>query len=91
MRNLTYGILHIQLFLRIHAFRDQETECTLSEILQQDFLALYSFQVLGQVIQQVILGFRGCHSENGRYQQSEAQDDDQHPVPYKPFHELLHS
>ena len=85
MRNLLDGILHVRLFPDRHALRNQQGKSALAEILQQDLLALHGFQVLRQIIQQVVFCFGGRHAENRRHHQRQAQDNHQHPMLNKTF------
>ena len=80
MGNILEGVLHIGLFVDRHTLRDQQGKSAFPEILQQDFLALHRFQVLGQIIQQVILGFRCGHAKHGGHHQRKTHDDDQDSV-----------
>lgn len=91
MGNFTDGGFQILLLPDGHALRDEQRESAFAEILQENILAPDGLQILGQIIQQVVLGSGGSHPKPGRDQQEQADDDDQRPMLHQPASESFHN
>ena len=90
MRNFPDGCFQIRLIAQRHAFCNKERKRSFSEVLQQDLLALYGFQILGQIIQQIIFCFGEGHAQYTGHHQHKACDDDQNTMPDQPSDQSFH-
>ena len=90
MWNLLQSVFHVRLLRNAHALRHQQGKGSLAKVFQQNFLPLDCFQILRQVVQQIIFRLRGRHAQHGWNHQQQADDDHQPPVAYQSFGESFH-
>ena len=90
MWNLLQSVFHVRLLRNAHALRHQQGKGSLAKVFQQNFLPLDCFQILRQVVQQIIFRLRGRHAQHGWDHQQQADDDHQPPVAYQSFGESFH-
>ena len=91
MRDFLQGILHLFLILQAHAFGHQKGEGALSEIFEQNLLPFYRFQILRQIVQQIIFGFGCGHAQHRGHQQNQTQENDRYSVADQPSGESFHT
>ena len=84
------GVFHFLLRFEGHALRDQQGESALPEILQQNFLPLHRFQLLGQIIKQIVFGLGCGHAQYRGDHEHEANHNHQRAVPHQPSGKAFH-